>query len=690
MEDQSGKTSSEKTKATTEFLANYLRLASTGQTGLIASEAEAKAARAKVNQAADDQAETDFGLYTAGVPRVQQQEIAGVSVPHDTRELADRVSQLAGSLEDAKKRLDAAEQVYNAQSQQYAGMPMAAQEAGNVPSSPTSAKGEHEFLRGTKARMQTAHNLKSFAALYLGDLAYYLEDRLTGTSGNHRVAKVAKNVLADLNDTRPWSVWADHNNQLWQNAQLEGFAFYKDTSMQYQCLFQDPVQGDWFYKNAVTDAGRLNWKNTSKGAREALQRVYSAKLTGANAASSQLLTAYLAGGNTGDISQIMNNVAVQSANEVRLVQNESVNTLAKAELSLCVKDLQWKQQHTNEGLTDDEGRALRAYREALDLQNPTDAETFLSQVKESLAYKDFTYKMTTLGLIDRVNTLYNIVYTLQDFWKQIMYTEMTSQKRDKWRSWTRRRLDMVQQYIEDRDNIMGKDNELLKAARKKLQNAADGLMLERTWAAIYIAAKYLDLALRNKDAPLFFEARPLSQDEAMTRLKAEGGWGKDSLRAQRPDDNVAVRLCQAEGLKVRYFDSLWKEGDMGTPVLDPHDPADRRRIDEYLRTQQGRLVVDCDGLIVSHNRHGKKETMRLPMPKNIPVSSLISVMPIMSYNSRSGRFEHNHESIREQLRNRIGAAEGRADKRVRAMLKYQRKNELPKGTRYPEFVLGST
>jgi hypothetical protein len=662
-----------------DFMANYTRNSLSigdGSQGLNKSLIAGRAQQAELAAAAQKDAVEQYGVYNSPVPVVEQQTLEGIAIPQDVHALQRTVSALREEADKQQERLDKYDAVRNAMSEPYTGMPSSAM--GVLDSSPSRKQGQ--YLRSMAQRMGTAHQLRSFAALYLGDLAVYLKRQDApnvykgyADTGNQRVSKLADNVQGDLTDTRPWFVWAEDNITRWKNEELQGFGFYSAGSDDHVSLFLDPVAGKWLYEDNVA---ALKMTPGSAAAEEALQRIYASALVGSNDDSNAALEAWVqmnqdsgSSDYSANVKALQDNVAEVALKEAGRVKNVSVNSLVRNELKSCVKDLEWKQQHTSAGLTDDEGRALRVYKEALGLQNPSDAESFLSQVKESLAYKDFTHKMSTLGLISRVNTLYNIVYTLQDFWKQIMYTDMSDSKRLKWRNWVRRRLDMVQQYIEDRDNIMGKSGELLKSARKKLEKQADGLMLERTWASIYITVKYLDLALREKEAPLYFEARPLSQDEAMTRLKADGGWGKASLRTQRPDDNEAMKLCQAEGLKVRYFDSHWSEDMPGTPMLDPHDPSDARKIEAYLKNQSGRLVVDCDGLIVSHTRGGQKEHLRLAMPKAIPVSALGAIMPFVSYNKKSGRIEHHHPSIRQQLQHSIREAEKKQDKRLRTWYK---------------------
>jgi len=294
--------------------------------------------------------------------------------------------------------------------------------------------------------------------------------------------------------------------------------------------------------------------------------------------------------------------------------------------------------------------------------------------------------MSTLPLVDRVNTLYNIVYTLQDFWKKIMYTEMSDDKRNKWRQWTRRRLDMVNQYIDNRDNIMGKNNELLKSARKDLKHDG-GIQLERTWAGIYVASKYLDLNLRNKEQPLFFTARHLSQDEAMDRLKAAGKWGPGSLRYERPENTVATRLCEARGLKVRFYDTRWTPEMPGRPVLDPNDPDDRRKIEVYLKNEEGRLVVDCDGLVVS-GAEDKDHTL-LPMPKNVPLTSLMATMPLVSV--KGAKVSHIHPTLTSELTRKIQKVETHEDPRVRRLVKMRygkNSSRVPLHETFPDYPPG--
>ena len=671
------------------YLAQYVRNAAMGDQQVNEALAAGKVAQKELDAAAAASTEEEWGVMRGSVPESTQAEIAGIEVPQDVHALQRTVEELRARQDDAQKQLDKYTRMQNLADENLMGLPGRAR--GRSASSPVRKSGQ--FLRDMNQRMHTAPQLQSFAAVYLGDLAAYLQkqDSYAVYEGHHdlgnvHLAKLSNLVQSDLVDTRPWFVWADDNVQKWENGALKGFGFYGDQSGAYNCFFLDTVNGEWVYKDAADGA---DLKHGSEAADQALQRIYSSNLVGSTPLVNSALEALVqaqASGNAGGLDQgdLMNRIAVAAGEQINQVRNVSVNSLVKTELNACVKDLEWKQHSTAAGLTDDEGRALRVYKEALGLQNPTDAETFLSQVKESLAYKDFTYKMSTLGLISRVNTLYNIVYTLQDFWKQIMYTDMGEGKRKRWRNWVRRRLDMVQQYIEDRDNIMGKNGDLLKSARKKLEKQADGLMLERTWAAIYIAMKYLDLALRNKEAPLFFEARPLSQDEAMTRLKADGGWGKASLRTQRPDDNEAVKLCQAEGIKVRYFDTHWNENSPGQPMLDPHDPADARKIEAYLKSQSGRLVVDCEGLVVSHRRSGDKHLLRLPMPQSIPVSVMSSTMPFMSTNKRTGRVQHVNPAINEALRYSIVEAEIKDDSRLKklgSVYKYHKKhpNTLPPG-----------
>ena len=155
----------------------------------------------------------------------------------------------------------------------------------------------------------------------------------------------------------------------------------------------------------------------------------------------------------------------------------------------------------------------------------------------------------------------------------------------------------------------------------------------------------------------------------MDRLKARGVWGKDSLPYERPDRNVAVRMCEAQGLSVRFFDTQWKVGMGGRPFLDPHNPEDSKKIEHLLGTQEGRLVVDCDGLVVTGSG-GEGSHALLPMPRSIPATGLLSVVPLVTVDQSGSRtrVRHLHPALRSELTNRIGMYEAAQDPRVRQLM----------------------